>query len=386
MNKKKIAVIHYGEIGLKGKNKAYFVKKLLENVKRACQSFKTEIFPEHDKIILGFSSQRETEEIKEVLKRIPGISYFAVGREASLKQEDILKAIFLLLEKEKFSTFKVNTRRSNKKFQPNSQQLNELLGEKISLKKKKKVKLENPDQTVFVEIGERKALVYLKKIQGIGGLPVGSSGKAIVSLSGGIDSPVASYLAMKRGLEVVFVHLFHPSVQEKNSFSKMKKIVGELKKFQGKAKIYFVPFKEIQKLVIANIPSCWRMIVYRRFMMRIANEIAKKEKAGGIVTGDSLGQVASQTLENLNCIYQVSRLPVLPPLIGMDKVEIVNLARKIGTYNHSIIPYQDCCSFLVAKHPETKGNIGKIESLEKLIPDIEYLVYDCVGKAVTSCK
>jgi len=205
--------------------------------------------------------------------------------------------------------------------------------------------------------------------------------KLICSLSGGIDSPVSSFLMMKCGCKIVFVHILNRTQTGEAVLSKIDKLVKQLSKTQPKSKLYIVPFENIQKQLIMNVPSKLRMIVYRRFMLRIINSIAKREKAQGIVTGDSLGQVASQTLDNLNCIYAASKLPVLSPLIGMDKVEIINIAKKIGTYDHSIIPYPDCCSFMLGKYPETRAEPGEIERIESFIENQEKLIEESVSNA-----
>lgn len=204
--------------------------------------------------------------------------------------------------------------------------------------------------------------------------------RLVSSLSGGIDSPVASFLMIKMGCEVIFVHI-HNRTKTKGVKGKIEKIVNQLDKFQGSSKLYIIPFGKLQRKIIMNILSKFRMIIYRRFMMRILNEVAKKENAKGVVTGDSLGQVASQTLENLNCTYDASELPVFTPLIGMNKEEIVKLAKKIKTYEYSIQPYPDCCSFMIAKHPRTKGRIKNIKRMEKLIENKRELVQECVERA-----
>jgi thiamine biosynthesis protein ThiI len=200
-------------------------------------------------------------------------------------------------------------------------------------------------------------------------------------LSGGIDSPVASYLMMKRGCKVVFVNIYNQTQVDRSVLSKIDKIVNELTKFQGKSRLYVVPFANIQKQIIMNVPSKYRMVIYRRFMFRIMNLISQKEKTKAFVTGDSVGQVASQTLENINSIYDASELPILCPLIGMNKEEIIEISKFIGTYEHSIIPFPDCCSFMIAQHPETKSRLDDIKKIEENIENIDELVASCVEEA-----
>jgi len=232
-------------------------------------------------------------------------------------------------------------------------------------KSKVRVDLKNPDITCFIELVEKYAFLYLEKIKGWGGLPVGVSGKAISLLSGGIDSPVASFLAMKRGLNLIFLHFHALPYTNKASIDKVKKIVETLNKFQPKLKLYLVPFAEIQKEILLKTPSPLRVIFYRRMMFRIAEKIAEKEKIKAIITGENLGQVASQTLENLKVIEKATNLLVLRPLIGEDKLEIIEKAKEIGTYDISILPYQDCCSRFLPEHPQTKANLEVVEKAER---------------------
>jgi len=384
-------VIHYSEIGLKGKNRAFFEKKLAENISAALQDY-GKARRHHGKIIVEFKeSAGKEEKIVKKLSLIPGISSFAFAQKAELKVDDIKHSALEILstlssrvqQNNNWNTFRIKTTRSNKKFSYTSPEINIILGDLVRTKLNKKVYLDKPDVTLHVEISEKEAYLYTGKYKGIGGLPVGSSGKVVALLSGGIDSPVASFMAMKRGLKVVFLHILNKTMTGgRTGVAKIENIVKGLAEIQGGAVLYVIPFETIQKAIIAVVPAEYRMIVYRRFMMKIAEKIAEKEKAKGIITGDSIGQVASQTLDNLGCIYSSANLPVLPPLIGMNKEEIIEIAGSIGTYELSVIPYPDCCSFLIAKHPKTKGNIGEIEKLENLIPDKSGLIKDSIEKVI----
>lgn len=221
-----------------------------------------------------------------------------------------------------------------------------------------------PDIKLYVEICEKEVFLYTEKCEGLGGLPVGSSGKVVSLISGGIDSPVASFLMMKRGCNVVFVHFYNRIITSEEAVSKLEKIVNVLTRFQLESKLYLIPFEKLQLEVVKNVPSKYRMIVYRRAMNRVANVVAHKENAKALVTGDSLGQVASQTLENLSAIHNVSEVQVFMPLIGLDKLEIINIAKKIGTYEYSILPYQDCCSFMLSPHPALRVTLEDVKKLE----------------------
>lgn len=376
-----VIIIHYSEICLKGKNRGYFERKLIQNLKRALRTEIDNVKRDDGRIICQLSKKAELERIRERLMLLPGISYFSFAKETELDIDKIKKKVISMLKKGDFNTFAVRSMRSNKNFPISSQQINEIIGKYIAEKLRRRVDLKDPDITVYVEICKKGAFIYLEKYRGIGGLPVGSSGKIVASLSGGIDSPVASFLMMKRGCEVVFVHIFNRSIDGRAVITKIYDVVEQLTRIQLESKIYIVPFEDIQKRIISSIPARYRMIIYRRSIMKILNEIAKIEKALGIVTGDNLGQVASQTLDNLRCIYDVSDLPVFTPLIGMNKEETVELARKIGTYEISIRPYPDCCSFMIARHPETRAKIEDMVDMEKTIENLEELIKEAIEKS-----
>ena len=377
-------IIHYNEIAIKGNNRYLFEDKLVSNIVNMLVIPKGGIIKRFGLILIDLSLVPEKDElkIKEILLRIPGIAYFCFSRKAKNDYLDIKEKTLELLKETNFNTFKVVARRSNKKFFMNSKEINEQLGGHILESLNKIVDVHTPDKTVYVEVGDRETIIYTTKITGVGGLPVGSTSKVICSLSGGLDSPVAGYMMMKRGCEVVFVHIYNNSLVKEEVKSKIKLLVNQLTKFQGKSKLYVVPFSDIQKEIIANVPSTHRMIVYRRYMFKIMNQIAREERAKGIITGDSLGQVASQTLDNIACIYKASYIPILPPLIGMNKDEIIEIAKKIGTYEASIIPYPDCCSFMNSDHPVTKGWYDDILKFEQDIsPKEESLIKEAIEKA-----
>jgi len=356
-------VIHYGEIGIKGRNRSMFENMLLRNIKKALEGEIETARKEHGRIILEEKEKIDRGLIKERLQKIPGIENFSFAMGTNLDIGEIKKMSVEMARKKNFHTFKVATKRANKKFPLPSIKVNEEVGKEIKERMGKDVNLSNPDFTIFIEIGERNAYIYDEKIPAMGGLPVGSQGNVVSLLSGGIDSPVASYFMIKRGCKVIFLHFYNENMV--SSPAKVEEIIEKLTEYQVESKAYIIPFGDLQYAVISSIPSRYRMIVYRRVMARVANEVAIKEKAHAIITGDSMGQVASQTVENLGCIYEASSLPVLPPLIGMDKREIVDMAKKIGTYEISIKPYDDCCSFMVAKHPATGASIEKIKEMEK---------------------
>jgi len=257
-----------------------------------------------------------------------------------------------------------------------SQKLAAEVGEGI----KRKVNLDSPDKEIFIEVKEGKTYIFDEIIKGLGGMPVGSSGSVLSLISGGIDSPVASWMMMKRGCRVNFVHFHSFPLVSKKSYFKTKTLCQILSKYQGKTRIYFVPFAPVQTWLKTNILNKYLVIFYRRLMFKIAQEIAKEQKIKALVTGESLAQVASQTLDNLAVIDQAVEMPVLRPLIGFDKEEIINLAKKIGTYETSVENQEDCCSLFVPRHPATKANLEKILEEEKKIP-LEKLLKEALKEA-----
>ncbi|MCX8159241.1 MAG: tRNA 4-thiouridine(8) synthase ThiI [Candidatus Pacearchaeota archaeon] len=379
-NEKKYAIIRYSEIAIKGKNRRFFEDCLLRNLKIKLKGFVKKISKRYGKIICEIKEGFE-DNIRKTLENMPGVANFSFAIKTNLEIEEIKKKTLEFLIGKKFDCFKVETSRANKKFYLISEEVNKIIGKEIIDKTKKKVDLENPDIVIYIDIEEKEAHIYDKKIKGIGGLPVGASGKVVCSLSGGIDSPVASFFMMKRGCEVVFAHMFNFSKSANIVMDKIEKIVKELNKFQLKSKIYFVPFEKIQKEIITKIEPELRMIIYRRFMMKIINAIVKKEGAKAIITGDSIGQVASQTLENINSIYDAVECPVLCPLIGMNKEEIIDVARKIKTFEISSLNYPDCCSFMIAKHPKTKSFLKEIREKEKKIKNEKNLIEVAIKNA-----
>jgi len=374
-------VVHYNEIAIKGDNRIVFERKLISNIKRTINIPLT-VSRRYGLVIIKLNKDTNIQEIKEKLQFLPGIAYFSFAKTSKLDINDIKSKSYALLEKLTFNSFKVSSKRGNKAFKIKSPEINRIVGECIFEDLNKKVNLRTPDITLFIEIGEQEAFIYTEKVLGVGGLPIGSGAKVVCSLSGGLDSPVAAFQFMKRGCEVVYVHIYNNTLVKKSVMKKIQKLVIQLNKIQLKSKLYIVPFADIQKEIISYIPSQYRMIIYRRYMMKIINELAKKENAKAIITGDSVGQVASQTLENINCIYDASNLPVLAPLITYNKDDIVHISKKISTYDISIIQYPDCCSFMIAKHPETKANLRDILKLEEPILTKEAeLVSNAIKKA-----
>ncbi len=382
-------IIHYDEITLKGGNRPFFERALLQNTKESLQHTEHgEIYRDGGKFLVNINEKTDLSKIEAILQKIPGISnfYFAVSEEKSLEKIN-KKVVELLNSYEQIKTkktFKIEARRADKKFGFKSPEINSKVGEYVLENTKLVVDVHNPDLEIVVDIGIKECFIYFDKILGIGGLPTGTTGKLVSLLSGGIDSPVASYMMTKRGAKLIFVHFKNRTISgASDGQEKIENLTKILSNFQGKSKLYIIPFEEFQKEIIAKIPAKNRMIVYKRIMFKISEKIAKKEKAKGLVTGDSLSQVASQTLENIEVIYNSTNLPIFSPLIGMNKQEIIDLAVKIGTFETSIIPYQDCCSFLIAKHPETKARLEEIKKQEENL-EIENIIDKIISEI--KCK
>lgn len=380
-------IIHYSEIGIKKSNRFIFENALLKNINISCKDEILSSFKRYGRLILVLKDDSNLDTLKTILENTPGISSFSFSCSCERDIEDIKKLAYdIAKSREKdFSNFRITTTRSYKKFPLTSQEADAEIGSDIFMHLKKAVKLKGAELDIGVEITEKEVFVYTNKdtFKGIGGLPVGSTGKLVCSLSGGIDSPVSGYMLNKRGCKVIYVHIQSNNLVTKEVEDKIFKLCNVLKNFQGNTKLIVVPFSDIQKQLLMLVPADYRMIIYRRFMFRIINKIADIENALGIITGDSVGQVASQTLENLNCIYEASKLPVISPLIGLNKDEIIAIAQKIGTYNISIAPYPDCCSFMVAEHPKTKGRLEDVKYIENNIADMDGLVDDAISKAKT---
>jgi len=377
-------VCHYHEIGLKGKNRKFFENKLVENIKKVLPLGSFEFVKRiSGRIIVKLNEKglKEEKKIRESLKKVFGIVHFAFAHFSKPEIELIEKQALEILKTKTFKTFKIEAQRSDKRFPLTSPKINERVGALVVEKLKKKVKLKKPSITFFIEVVEKHAFLYTEKIKAYGGLPVGTGGKAAILLSGGIDSPVAAFLTMKRGVKVIFIHFHAHPYTDQASIDKVKRIVKVLNQFQFDSKLYLVPFADVQKAILLKTQAKLRVILYRRFMFRIAEEIAKKEKSLALVTGDSIGQVASQTLKNIQVINQVAELPVLRPLIGLDKEEIIEKAKEIETFNISILPHQDCCARFLPKHPETRADLGEVESNEKKL-DIK----DLIEKTIESAK
>lgn len=382
-----VVIINYDEIILKGKNRPFFERILKGNIKEMLSGMAIgKINKEGGRIVIGLNDQTDIVQMTKLLEKIPGISNFSFVEEVESKIDEIFKKVLEVVKNnkldEKYKTFKIVAKRANKNFTFTSPQINSAAGEFLLNNTSLKVDVHNPEVEMNINVGDKKTYIYYEKHVGVGGLPVGSSGKSVCLLSGGIDSPVAAYMMAKRGLEITFVHFKNKTVAGAGEgMDKIRNLVRKLNEYLGHSKLFIVPFDDFQKEIVINVSSKNRMIVYRRIMLKIAESIAKNEGAKAIIVGDSIGQVASQTVENISVAYKICDMPILAPLIGMNKQETIDIAEKLGTYAISIIPYPDCCSLMASKHPETKANIEDIEKQERNI-DISGII----SKIMTDLK
>ena len=375
-------VIHYSEIALKGKNRRHFEDALLRHVRDALGDRILDVRKVQGRLVCRPVDAVDPQKVCEILRCIPGIVNFSLGHSVPKDIDAIGGRALKILAKRDFKTFGVKTKRTDKAFPLTSEQISRAVGASILRGLEgKKVDLTTPDLWLYIELTGKEATLFTEKVLGPGGLPVGTSGRVMVSLSGGIDSPVAAYMLMKRGCEAVFCHIRNETQFESGVTDKIEKLVQVLTRYQLSSTLYYVPFGKLQRQIIAFVAADYRMIIYRRCMMKILNRLAANNGARAIVTGDAVGQVASQTLSNLHCIQNASRLPVLSPLVGMNKDETITIAKQIGTYEHSIQPYPDCCSFMIAAHPETRGELVMVERFEENIDGLEELLIRTVAAA-----
>jgi thiamine biosynthesis protein ThiI len=358
-------LIRYHEIALKKGNRAYFTELLKRNILTAVKDLGAkEIRSLPARLLLTFKNEVEPETINERIGAVFGVANFSVVERTAKDIEALRGRILDSLDGISFDSFRVETQRGDKTFPLTSPEINKHLGAAVKEKSGARVDLTNAEFTIIVEILPHDAFFGFNKLPGAGGLPVGASGRLVSLISGGFDSPVAAYRMMQRGCRLIFVHFHGAPYQDKTSQEKVRDLVRTLTRRQFQSRLYIVPFGEIQRQIVAAVARPLRVVLYRRMMLRIAEAIARNERAKALVTGESLGQVASQTLENMAVIQQAAMLPILRPLVGMDKQEIVDQARRIGTFETSSIPDQDCCQLFVPKHPATKAQFREVEEAE----------------------
>ena len=378
----KSVVIHYQEIALKGKNRPWFVARLVRNIREATKDLDIKgvrALQGRIELVLGPSTSWES--ARDRVANVFGIGNFARAGRAPLDVDAIAAEILKDLGPHDPPSFRLSARRSDKRFPLTSPEIEREIGGRIKEARGWTVNLADPAFTIHVEALSNEAFYYFGKERGAGGLPVGASGKVACLLSGGIDSPVAAWRMMRRGCRVVFVHFHSYPILSRASQEKARELAKSLARFQYHSRLILVAFGEIQQRVVLAVAPPLRVVIYRRLMMRIAERLARLNRAQGLVTGEVVGQVASQTLENMATIGTVVSMPVLRPLVGMDKEEITAEAQRLGTYPISIIPDQDCCTLFTPKHPATKAKRHEVERAEEGLP-IDEIVEQAVSAAV----
>ncbi|HLT57383.1 MAG TPA: tRNA uracil 4-sulfurtransferase ThiI [Limnochordales bacterium] len=378
-----LLLIRYGEIGLKGKNRHLFEEQLARNVRAALgDAWPGRVWRAYGRLFVQLEDPAHVPAALERLQRVFGIVAVSPARPVALTIEAIGDAAVEMVSAQDLSrprTFRVQARRPNKKFPLTSQEINERIGGRLLRAfPQLKVDLTNPELVVSVEVREQGAYVYLDQVPGPGGLPVGVSSQALLLLSGGIDSPVAGWMALKRGIRLHAIHYHSPPFTSERSLDKVKDLARVLAQWGGPLPLHVVRFTEIQKELRRQTPPALMITLMRRFMLRIAVQKAQEVGALALVTGESVGQVASQTLENMAVINAVTTMPILRPLVGFDKQEIVERAEAIGTYPISILPYEDCCTIFVPEHPATRPQLAEVEAAEAPL-DVEGLVQEALA-------
>ena len=374
-------IVHYQEIALKGKNRPWFIERLVQNLRQATSDLDVKsVRPLMGRIELVLGPTATYEQVRERLLRVFGIANFSRAARAPLDIEAIASSILADLGEIETPSFRVSVKRADKRFPMKSPDIEREVGGRIKIAKGWRVDLDEPALTITVEMMSDHAFYTFAKERGAGGMPTGVSGKVACLLSGGIDSPVAAWRMMKRGCTVLLVHFHSYPFLSRASQEKVRELAQLLTTYQQRSRLFLVAFGEIQRQVVLAAPAPLRVVIYRRLMMRIADRIARANGAGALVTGEVIGQVASQTLENMSVISSVTDLPILRPLVGMDKEEIVAQAERLGSFEISIVPDQDCCQLFTPRHPATKATLGAVIQAESQLP-IEEMVQTAVDAA-----
>lgn len=360
-------LIRYGELGLKGRNRKRFISKLQSNISRKLTDYPNVRLKITQGRMFVLLNGESPEPIVQICKKIFGIYSLSLAIKVNNNIEEIKKAtLYALQSKSDVKTFKIAARRANKQFPIKSQEMNQVLGAHI-LKNSEHITVDvhQPDMEIKVEVRENGTYITSDVIKGMGGLPIGTGGKTLLLLSGGIDSPVAGYLAMKRGVKLEAIHFHSPPFTSERAKQKVLDLAKKLTVYGSEIKVHLVPFTKIQQEIFKTMPERYGMTIMRRMMLHISEQICKQQNILSVTTGESLGQVASQTMESMHVINEVTNFPVLRPLIAMDKEDIINISKTIDTYDISIRPYEDCCTIFVPKSPITNPKRDKVNAIEE---------------------
>lgn len=367
---KKLILIKYGELTTKKGNRNLFINKLSDNIKKVLKN--EEIKIKKDRVRMYIETDN-VDIISKKLQKVFGLSGIVIAYKVDTNVETIKESVLEILKDQKFKTFKVETKRADKDFEIKSMDFNNVIGSFVLKNMDVKVDVHNPNIIIHIEIRED-TYIYLNELESIGGYPVGIQGKGLLMLSGGIDSPVAGYLALKRGVDIDCLYFDSPPHTSLEAKNKVIKLAGILNEYSGNIRLLVVPFTKLQEEIYKRVPSEYNITILRRMMYRIATSINKKYKV--IINGESIGQVASQTLTSMSVINSVTNFPIIRPVACLDKLEIISIARKIGTYETSILPFEDCCTIFVPKHPVINPNLNKCIEYENF--DYESLINECI--------
>ena len=375
---KKVILIKYGELTTKKDNRKFFIKTLRNNILDKLSDYNIAVTDDYYRMFIEVNED-DIDSITSKLKCIFGIHEIAVCyKDENITEEEIKKVSLMVMKEEDFCTFKVETKRSNKSFPVKSMDMNNIIGSLILKNIECKVDVHNPEIILNIEIRREGFYIYTKGIKCLGGYPVGTLGRGLLMLSGGIDSPVAGYMTIKRGVELYYLYFEsrpHTSIEARN---KVRDLARKLEKYNTNGKLMVVNFTKIQETIYKNLDTTYLITIMRRMMYRIAERVAKKNKCLAIVNGESVGQVASQTLASMIAVNDVTNYPILRPLCSFDKLDIIEISKKIDTYDISILPYEDCCTVFVPRHPVINPNLKHIYSEEAKI-DFDTLINEAVN-------
>ena len=372
-------IVKTHELALKGKNRPWFMRRLVDNLRIATRGTGVQnIWQSHMLVGLTLADEADLLEVSDRVKQCFGVAKFFKAYDLPQDLEKVKEALPGLVEGRTFDSFRITANRADKRFPIRSDEINRDLGTYVQDLTGARVNLTKPELQIFLDVLPTGILLYFEEVRGYGGLPVGVSGDVMVMLSGGIDSPVAAWNMMKRGCRAQFVHFHSYPLVDRSSIEKSMELTQHLTRHQYGSRLFLAPLGDIQKNIIVSTPPAYRVILYRRFMVRITEALARRNGAKAIVTGESCGQVSSQTLDNIAVIDQAADMPILRPLVGSNKEEIVNVAREIETFTISIQPDQDCCSLFVPRHPETHADLLTVSRLEAGLP-VEELVGDALA-------
>ena len=380
-------LVRFGELTTKGKNRKAFIQKLYSNTKKALGNFKNlEYKLTYDRLYILLNGEDE-KQVCDRLKQVFGIHSFSLALKVESELEAIKEAACHVLKETPGATFKIETKRNDKSFPLQSNDISRAVAGYIfhHIDREIKVDVHNPEVTVTVEIRDFGAYIHVDQINGAGGMPVGTGGKAAILISGGIDSPVAAYMLAKRGVRLTAIHFASPPYTSERAEMKVKDLLSQVAKYSGGINFCYVPFTKIQENIAKHCPEDLTTLIMRRYMMKIAERIAKAKDCDALITGESIGQVASQTMKALAVTDCAVNMPVFRPLIGMDKEEIVKISRDIGTFEISTLPYEDCCTVFTPKHPRTKPNIPAViraESYEGCEQEIEEAIQNATFEMI----